>query len=356
MAKDENETLHRCPSCGGKIPLVDKTCDYCGYRFLESAGERYTPESLRSMIAESLDEMKRGAKSGFFRILLRNYYIALPAMALLSLLAAFAEGGDAAAFTFFGLSGAAVIAILVKVIRVAKKLDKRSGLNLYRAQYEQYARIARAYYGDDTEIRRELGAFGLEVGRTLDRLCRAQTRTFVILALLISSFVFVSVKKIRETSFVPQEIRNEEYVAQFEAMRWSVLVDEVEGPIAEYWRLVPASYAARFEVYSMADYSSSKFIIGDVKFIVERRLVAEIPGKAMEVKAVLLDAAGLEIDTLSSRKLFATDALLHGAGEQFVSFDELDSRYYAHGIAGRLRRGTRAKIVSAWVEKEEVAR
>jgi hypothetical protein len=348
---EPKQQLLECPSCGGGLPVVSKICDYCGYELLEMVESRYTPESLQSMIAQSMERMRSGLRTGFFRILLRNYYIALPVSAFLAMLSIPAAKDDQLpTAVFLALSGLALVAILVKVIRVALKRDKRLPLNLYRAQIDQYARIARAFYGDDARIRQVLGAFRAEVGRLYDRQGRIETRAFIVLTVLLLAFVSVAVKLIRERAFVPEEVANAPWVERYDSARWTVRAQGVEGPLGDYLEVVPGPYPAWIRLRSNESFSGGEVVVGNVKLRTTKPL-AGAPGTPA-LTAVLEDGGGHVIGRFEAERADRLEAgLRHGAGELFVTFRDASAAYLDDSVMEALLRSGRLRIASSLDER-----
>ena len=303
--------LRACPSCGAGIPVVSKVCPFCGHH-LEGLIAA-TAESLQRDLARSVEELERDVRIKPWRFFRRHYYLIIPALALMTAMAARAMPDALAMSVAAGLLyTASFLIIMGKTLRFAAhradkpQEDESSEENLSRAAFERHARVAKAYYGADLQVRRSLQDFHVRAGRMFARRARNGTLVFAAVALAVAAFLSAMAWELR--------LRYAEAAPVMTPLA-TVRTTALEGPLTASWQLVPADVIIRRDVRAGGALS-----VLNVKLVLARRLPAGSPARGIQVETVLLDASGNEIARLRPALPDFAQGLEHEANEVFVSF------------------------------------
>lgn len=125
-------------------------------------------------------------RTGFFRVLFRNYYITFPVIAFYLMFVTIANNKSwMLAYIFFFFACIAVICIIIKIIRMGLKKDLNNTPRWFRAQYEQYSRLAKVFYGNKEAIDNMLDNYNLELMRVENKKAKSSSHNFIIIVFFV---------------------------------------------------------------------------------------------------------------------------------------------------------------------------
>lgn len=338
MSVAKSDLLQKCPACNSNRPVVEKICKYCAYEFLEIVDQGLEPDQLIEKIEANLELMKKSMRKGFFRTMARNYYIVLPILAFyLMFLAVNNNKSWTLAYVFIAVSAIAIIAIMIKLVRVSLKRDLGKRPQRFRAEYEKFSRLARSYYGQKNHIQEILDSYNRELVHAENHLSRSSSRTFIISVVLVIVGTFIGIYVYQENRFISNEEYNESILTDLEMTQLSLSAEQLSGALAEYIELVPGQYQGTFQVDLTQGTRNTKFTLNNVKFRIKRNLENSKENKFLlfpSMVAEVLDSANRQVCIFKPNiGEDLLDIMSYGSNEFFLTFDELNLNDYYFDLA-----------------------